>query len=588
MTWKHLLPIAGWLPDYTTEALRGDLVAGLTVGVMLIPQGMAYAVIAGLPPIYGLYAGLVPLVAFPLVTSSRHVALGPTALDMLILAAGLSAVAAGGDAGRTLAVALVLTAFAGALQIGMGLVRLGFVANLLSRPVIAGLTSAAALIIGFSQIGNLLGLELGRSQFVHVLVREAAARLGEADPVALAVGGGSIAVLLLLQRLAPRVPDALVVVVGGTLGAWWLDLHATAGLAIVGEIPRGLPGFDWPGLAGADLRALLPAALTIALVQFMNTVSLGRVFAARHGYTIDPNRELVGLGLGNLAGSFFGGIPASGSFSRTAVNDQAGARSALANVFAAAVILLTLLFLTPLFYHLPMPVLAAIIMVSGFGLIDFGELRDLFQTRRRDGAIALFTAACVLVIGIQEGILLGIGASMVAVLYRISRPNVAELGHVPGTRLFRDLERFDQAVRLRRILVLRVDAAFSFANAEYFKDFILEQSERLGRPVDVVVIDGTSINDMDTTAVDSMHTVIEALAEQGIEMHLTGLIGPVREVVRRSGLLSKLGEDHFHMDAHEAVTHVLERFDAHDDGDRAARYREKADGQPKRVTPTAS
>jgi SulP family sulfate permease len=234
-----------------------------------------------------------------------------------------------------------------------------------------------------------------------------------------------------------------------------------------------------------------------------------------------------------------------------------------------------------------MPALAAIIMVAGFSLIDVDEIKSLFQAKERDGYIALFTAACTLFIGIQEGILLGIGASMVAVLYRISRPNVAELGHVPGTRLFRDLDRFDQAERIDDILVLRVDASFSFANAEYFKDFILE-SEQEGRDISVVIIDGTSINDLDTTAVEALHSVSETLEDRGIELYFTGLIGPVREVVVRSGLRDTLGDDHFHMDPHEAVMHILEAWDAQDKRERVSAYFEKTEAQSEQSTPAAS
>jgi len=230
-------------------------------------------------------------------------------------------------------------------------------------------------------------------------------------------------------------------------------------------------------------------------------------------------------------------------------------------------------------------------MVAGFGLIDLREIRELFEARRRDGYIALFTAVCTLVIGIQEGILLGIGASVVLVLYRISRPNVAELGHVPGTRLFRDVERFDNAQRIRDVMVLRVDAAFSFANAEYFKDFILEKSEREGRRIRAVVVDGTSINDLDTTAIEALEVTIETLDEQGIELHLTGLIGPVREVIRRSGLHLVIGEDRFHMEPHEAVIDILRRWDRDDVGDdhtRIERYRETLQKEKKTSTPAAS
>lgn len=583
---RGTLPLFQWLPDYTTEALRGDATAGLTVGVMLIPQGMAYAVIAGVPPIYGLYAGLVPLLVYPLIGSSRHLALGPVSIDMLIIAAGVGAIAQAGTE-RYVALAILLTAMVGLLQMSMGAMKLGFVANLLSRPVIAGLTTAASFIIAFSQIGSLLGVELGRSQYIHVLLIEAVQNAGNTHLLTLGIGTVSIVLLMGLPRWLPKVPEALIVVVAGTLAGWGFGLREK-GVSVVGSIPQGLPAPELWALSFSDLNTLLPAAITLALVQFMKDISLDRIFAARHGYTIDANRELIGVGAGNFFGSLFQSIPASGSFSRSAVNEQSGAQTALANVFAAGVIALTLLFLTPLFYHLPTPVLAAIIIVSGFGLFDLRELRSLFKARRRDGYIALFTAACTLFIGIQEGILLGIGTSVVAMLYRISRPNVAELGHVPGTRLFRDLDRFEQAARLRDIMVLRVDAAFSFANAEYFKDFILEKSEREGRPVKVVVVDGSSINGLDTTAIDALFSVTESLEEEGIELHLTGLIGPVREVVRRSGLHALLGENKFHLDPHQAVVSVLERWDAAEGTDRVTHYFNMAESEETEATPAAS
>ena len=591
--WNRLLAwgrdafyITQWASDYSTNTLRQDATAGLTVGVMLIPQGMAYAVIAGVPPIYGLYAGLVPLLTYPLFGSSRQLALGPVAIDMLIVAAGIGALAQAGT-DRYVALAILLTALVGLLQMAMGAMKLGFVANLLSRPVIAGLTSAASFIIGASQLGNLLGVELGRSQYVHVLLQEAAQNAGNTHLLTLGIGLACVAVLLGLPRWLPRVPEALVVVAGGALAGGFFELNQH-GVEVIGTIPTGLPGPEAWSSSLSELNSLIPAAVTLALVQFMKDISLGRIFATRHGYTINANRELMGIGAGNLFGSLFQSIPASGSFSRSAVNDQAGAKSPLANVFAAGVVALTLLFLTPLFYYLPMPVLAAIIIVAGASLIDVRELRSLFKARRRDGYIALFTAACTLFIGIQEGILLGIAASVVAVLFRISRPNVAELGHVPGTRRFRDMDRFEQAVRMKDIMMLRVDASFSFANAEYFKDFILEKSEREGRSVEVVVVDGTSINDLDTTAVAALFSVIESLEEMGIELHVTGLIGPVREVVRRSGLHTLLGEDRFHLDPHEAVVRVLERWDDEDGGDRVARYFDTTEPGKKEATPAAS
>jgi SulP family sulfate permease len=430
-------------------------------------------------------------------------------------------------------------------------------------------------------------VDLGNSQYVHVILWRLFHHLGDIHLWSLGIGAAGVALLLLIPRFDQLIPEALVVVVLAT-GASYAFSFEAKGVSVVGSIPMGLPDLTLPALNPTTLKTLLPAAITLALVQFMKNVSLGRVFATRHGYTIDANKELVGIGSANLVGSFFSSIPVSGSFSRSAVNDQTGARTPLANWFTAGVIALTLLFLTPLFYYLPQPALAAIIIMAGIGLIDLHELRNLFKARRRDGYLALFTAACTLFIGIQEGILLGIGASVIAVLFRISRPNVAELGHVPGTRLFRDLERFDQAVRLRDIMVLRVDASFSFANAEYFKDFILEKSELEGRDVKVVIVDGSSINGLDTTAIEALFSVAESLEEQGIELHFTGLIGPVREVVRRSGLHALLGENKFHLDPHAAVVSVLERWDAEEGTDRIDQYFATTEPEKKEATPAAS
>jgi SulP family sulfate permease len=575
-----------WVSAYSREAFRHDATAGLTVGAMLIPQAMAYAVIAGMPPIYGLYAGLVPLLVYPLFGTSRHLAVGPVAIDMLIVGAGVGALAQSGTE-RYVALAILLTALVGALQVAMGLLRLGFVASLLSRPVIAGLTTAASFIIAFSQLGNLIGVELGRSQYVHVLLWDALQNVGQTHLLTLGIGAGCVGLLWGLARWAPRVPGPLVVVVGSTAAGWGLGLNQL-GVAVIGDIPTGLPRPEVWAASLSDLNALFPAAVTVALVQFMKDVSLGRIFAKRHGYNIDPNQELIGVGAGNLVGSVFQSIPASGSFSRSAVNDQADARTPLANVFAATVIGLTLLFLTPLFYYLPVPALAAIIFVSGFGLVDLRELRALFRARRRDGYIALFTAASTLFIGIQEGILLGIGASIVTVLYRISRPNAVELGHVHGTRQFRELGRFPQSVRLDEILLLRVDAAFSFANADFFSSFILEHSTQQERPVKAVIVDGSSINDLDTTAIEALITIAERLEEDGIELHMTGLIGPVRETVRRSPLHAVLGEERFHLNPHQAVASILDRLDTEADTDRLEQYLETTGPDHSQPTPTAT
>jgi len=564
--------VPAWAATYDRSDAQGDLIAGFTVGVMLIPQGMAHAVIGGLPPIYGLYAALVPLLAYVFFARSRHMSIGSSAVEMVVVAAGIGAIAQAGTA-EYITLAILLTLMVGGIQLVMGLGRLGFVASLLSRPVIAGLTVGAAIIIGFSQFDELLGIDLSQTQFVYTLLYEAAQRLGDIHVLSLAIGAGSVALLVALPYVKPVLPPALVVVALGTLAGWLFTLEEL-GVRVIGDIPVGLPRPEVPAVSLSDMQGLLSAALALSLVQFMKNVSIGRIFAARHGYTVDPNQILISTGVANIAGSFFQSPPVGGSFSRTAVNEQSGGRTPAANLVAAGVIALTLLFLTPLFYYLPMPVLAAIILVAGFSLIDIGELYELLQTSRRDGYIALFTAGCVLVLGIQEGILLGIVATVLDVLYRISRPNMVELGHVPGTRAYRDIERFSEAHTIAGLLVLRVDASFSFANAEHFKDFILEKSKSKDREVRAVVIDGTSINAVDTTAAKTLWSVVESLEERGIELYFTGLIAPVRKVIIRAGLYDELGRSHFYLDPHQAIIHLLRTWDAEDDGDRLDYYRD--------------
>jgi len=551
---------------------------------MLIPQGMAYAVLAGMPPIYGLYASLVPLVVYPLLGTSRHLAVGVNAPIMVIVAAGLTPLAAAGSP-EYVGLAVLLTALTGLLLMGMGAAQLGFIANLLSRPVIAGFTAAAALIILFSQLGNLLGLELSRTQYIHVMVIDAWRGLGRASGLSVGLGAVCIAALLAFRRWTRIFPGELTVLAAATAASWLLGL-GDLGVALVGEVPSGLPIPALPTLGLGEVGRLGTTVLALALVQFMSVVSLGRVFSARYRYTIDPNQELVAVGSANFLGSLFQSIPVSGSFSRTAVNEQAGAHTPVSNVVAAGLIGVTLLFLTPLFRYLPMPALGAVIVVAAMGLVNVGELRELFRTKPSDGWVALFTFTSVLVVGIQEGILLGVVAAVIKILYRISRPYVAELGHLPATRSFRSLERFEEAEPLDRILVLRVEAGFSFFNAKFFREYVLEKSRENLR-IRAIVIDGLSINYLDTTAVEAIEEVVGTLREWGIEIHFTGLTGPVRDVVNRSGLGDFVGEDHFHIAPHYAVADILERWDEEDGGNRLRRYWESTQQKIEDVEPTA-
>ncbi len=555
----RLFYIFSWLPAYTRSQFHGDAIAGLTVGVMLVPQGMAYAFLGGVPPIYGLYASLVPLLVYPIFGTSRHLAVGIVAIDMLILTAGLSQYAEVGTAAYV-GLAITTALMVGVIQVVMGIARLGFMVNLLSRPVISGFTAAAALTIGLTQLGNLLGIDVPLTADVVALISAAFADAGDAHMVSFAIGAAGIVLLLALKRFLPVAPGPLAAVALGILVVWLFNLDRE-GVEVVGIVPTGLPSPSFSGTSLNTFRQLLPTAITLSLVQFMSVISLGKIFAAKHRYSVRANQELFALGVINVAGSLFRSVPVSGSFSRSAVGDQAGGRTAMTNVVAAIVIVLTLLFLTPLFYFLPVPIFASIIMVSAFAMIDVRELRFLLRTKKVDGGIALLTFLATLVVGIHEGVLIGIAASVVAIMYRISRPNVAILGHLPGTRSFRDTRRYANAEVIEGVLILRVDASFSFVNAEFLRDLILEQSNDRERDIQAVVIDASSVNDLDTTAATLLTSVAETLADREIDLYFGGVKGRVYDVMRRHGFVDLIGEGHFFLSPHRAILHILRDWD---------------------------
>jgi SulP family sulfate permease len=572
---KKTFKITNWFHDYERNQFAGDLKSGLTTGMMLIPQGMAYAVIAGMPPIYGLYAGVIPLLIYPLLGTSRHLSVGPVAVDMLIVAAGVSLITSPANSDYV-GLVILLTMMTGILQLLMGSFRLGALFNFFSRPVISGFTMAAPIIIAFTQLNNLLGIQLPDTQFIIIIAGEAIQQFGEIHFITFLWGAGAILLLVLLNYYTPKLPGSAIILVLSILAAWLVNLEEQ-GVEIVGSIPDGLPPITVPQLNYENLRRLLPTALTLALVQFMSVASLGKAFAKRNNYLIDSNHELVAIGASNFMGSLFSSLPVSGSFSRSAAAEQAGVRTPMGNVITSAIVGLTLLFLTPLFYYLPMPILAAIIIVSVFGLIDIEEIKFLFKTKKSEGVIAAFTFFSTLLIGIQEGILLGVGASMLTMLFKYSKPAVAELGVMPGTRLFKNLERNPNAKRIDGVLILRVDASFSFINAEFFRDFIIERSEQQNKNTHFVIIDGSSINMLDTTATDSLKSIIKTLRGWDMELYISGLKGPVRDVIKKSGMKEFLGPDHYCEDTHEAVERVLEKMDSRDGGNRSRKYYEISD-----------
>ena len=551
------LPILDWLPGYRRAWLRGDLAAGLTVGVMLIPQGMAYAMIAGLPPVYGLYAALVPQLAYAVLGTSRQLAVGPVAMDSLLVASGLGAAAAVGEANYVTA-AVFLGLLTGAVQMIFGIFRLGFLVNFLSRPVVSGFTSAAAVVIGVSQFKHVLGVRIADSSRLQVILARLWGEMGEVSPYAVVIGLSTIALIALIRRYGRGIPSALVVVVLGTAVAALTDWYAL-GLPIVGEVPAGLPGFAVPGVRSGLFVSLLPIAVTLALIGYMEAMAIGRAARERvgGGYDIDANQELVALGAGNVFGSLWSSYPATASFSRTAINADAGARTSVAALVSAAVVAGTLLFLTDLFYFLPNAVLGAIILAAVFKLVDVRYAAGLWRRNRVEALLLTLTFVVTLTVGMVEGILAGVFASLAWTVYRDSTPHIAEIARVRGTDYFRNVERFAGDCEVRPdVLMFRFDAPVFFGNAGYFKDQLLARVAARGGALQTVVVNAEAITYVDDTGQHMLCEVIAALQARGLRVVISGAIGPARDSIVRGRVGALIGEELMFVRSSEVIDYL--------------------------------
>ncbi|MBU0553065.1 solute carrier family 26 protein [Myxococcota bacterium] len=543
------LIVFDWLKHYKRADLRGDLTAGLTTAVMLVPQAMAYAILADLPPIIGLYASVIPLILYALLGTSRQLAVGPVAMVSLLVASGIGPLAQG-DPATAVGLAALLALMVGALQLGMGLGRMGFLVNFLSHPVISGFTSAAALVIGLSQLKYLLGIKLDRTHRVDLLLHQAYTKLDQIQVEALILGGGAILILLALRKWAPKVPGALIVVILGTIIA---KLELLKGLAIVGEVPAGLPAPSVPIIDSESLIALLPIALTIAMVGFMESISVAKAFARRNRYKVDPNQELIALGAANLGGSVFGAYPVTGGFSRTAVNAQAGANTGLASIITGLFVLITLQFLTEYFFFLPKAVLSAIIMVAVFGLIDIKEVKHLWHVKKSDLVFLVITFFSTLILGIEEGILVGVASSVFWFFVMAIRPHFAVLGRLPNSDVFRNVSNYPEAETRPEVLAVRMDAPFFFGNATFLQATLERLEAERGGQLKRIIIDASSINDLDSSAESMLRTIAEELRGRGIELAFAAVKGPVRAVMDRAGFTAFLGRDRFYHDVKDAM-----------------------------------
>ncbi|WP_299669567.1 SulP family inorganic anion transporter [uncultured Polaribacter sp.] len=552
MNIKKVIPILEWLPNYNRSLFKGDLVAGITVGIILIPQGIAYALIAGLPPIYGLYCALVPQVMYAIFGSSRQVAIGPVAMDSLIVATGVSTLALAGSESY-ISIAILLALMVGSIQFIMGIFSLGFIVNFLSKPVITGFTSAVALIIGFNQFRNLLGVDFIQSDQIQIILKDIWFQMDSYNYHTSIIGLISVVVIIVFRKINKKIPNALIVVILGILIMKFFG-ESFADVSIVKDIPSGLPKFGIPEFDLDQIRELLPIALTLVMVGYLETISIGKSLEAKQDeYRIRPNQELIALGLSNMVGSFFKAYPSTSSFSRSAINQESGAKTGMAALISVVMVIITLLFLTPLFYHLPKTVLAAIIIVAVFGLINFKEATFLWKANHLDFWLMLATFLATLLLGIEYGIIVGVGLSLTILIFRTSRPYVVELGKVPNSNFYKNKNRFEEVIIEDDILVFRFDAQLFYANASYFREKLDEMMYKKGNVLKLIVLDAESINRVDSTGVEMLKERIKYCKKKGITFYLAGVKGPVRDDLFRSGILEIIELNHFFMRANQAV-----------------------------------
>lgn len=546
-----VLPILGWAREYDRATLSADLTAAVIVTIMLIPQSLAYALLAGLPAEVGLYASILPLVAYAILGTSRTMAVGPVALSSLMTAAAVGRLAQQGS-DQYLQAAIVLALMSGLMTLAMGLMRLGFLASFLSHPVTAGFNMASSILIAGSQIRHILGVQGGGNtlpEIVAALVPD----LTRVRPDALAVGIGTMLFLYWTRkRLAPLLRKAgigaglagtvaraaPVIAVAMTTGlAWWLGL-GERGLKLVGDVPGELPSLTMPSLDFALWRELLWPAVAITITGYVSSISVAQTLAARRRERIDPDQELVALGGANIASAMSGGFPITGGFARSVVNFDAGARSPAAGAFTAVGMALATLTLTGALYYLPQATLAATIIVPVLSLVDPQAVAKVWRYSKTDGASMIVTILATLFWGVELGIGLGVGLAIALHLYRTSRPHVAVVGQVPGTQHFRNVSRHD-VIAAPEVLSLRIDESLYFPNARFLEDTIYDRVAA-DPAIRHVVLNCPAVNFVDVSALDALEAVNEQLLLSGVRLHLSEVKGPVMDRLQRSDFLARL------------------------------------------------
>lgn len=547
----RLLPGLAWMRRYDRNAFHGDALAAVIVTIMLIPQSLAYALLAGLPPEVGLYASMLPLVGYALFGSSSTLAVGPVAVVSLMTATAIGGYASVGTP-EYLGAAIALAFLSGVFLVLMGLLRLGFLASLLSHPVISGFITASGILIAASQLKHILGVDAGGHTLVE-LIRSLADHIDAVNGPTLAIGAGatvflfwvrkSLKPLLVKLGLGPRLADSLAkagpvaAVVATILLVRWFALDQS-GVQVVGAIPQGLPPVALPPFDLDLWRELLPSAVLISVIGFVESVSVAQTLAAKRRERIDANRELVGLGAANIAAGLSGGYPVTGGFARSVVNFDAGARTPMAGVMTALGIGLTALLLTPLFRELPKATLAATIVVAVLSLVDLGALKRTWIYSKADFAAMAATILVVLGVGVEAGVIAGVSLSVVLFLVRSSRPHLAVVGQVPGTQHFRNVKRHAVTVS-PAVLSVRVDESLYFANARWLEDRLYDMAVA-DKALKHVVLICAAVNDIDASALESLEALNARLKAAGVTFHLSEVKGPVMDKLKRAHFLQEL------------------------------------------------
>ena len=554
---RRWLPGLAMLSRYTRSQFSRDLVAGLVLTSLLAPVGMGYAEATGLPPIYGLYATIFPLLVYAVFGPSRILVLGPDSGLTALIAATILPLA-GGDARHAAELAAVLAIITGVFCILAGLARFGFITDLLSKPIRAGYMNGIALTLLIGQLPKVFGFHVGNSSLLHTANELAKSVLnGRTNWVAFAIGVSSLAVIFGMKRWLPRLPGVLVAVVGSSLAVAFFDLQTTAQLAVVGALPQGLPGMNIPYITVTEFTSLCTGAVAIALVSITDMSVLSRIYALRGGYYVDENQELVALGIANLTTGLFQGFPVSSSASRTPVAEAAGAKSQITGVVAALCIGLLLVFAPKLMMYVPNAALGAVVISACSSIVEFSEVRRLFRLRRSEFYLSMACFLGVVSVGVIQGIFIAVGMALLVFIWHAWRPYCAVLGRVDGMKGYHDITRHPEARQIPGLVLFRWDAPLFFANSEFFREKALKAISGSPTVTKRIVVAAEPVTDIDITAADVLAELEEELHRAGIEFCFAVMKGPVKDRLKRYGLFTKLGTENFFPTIGQAVDNYV-------------------------------